>query len=195
MNLIRILPFAKKLMASAVQNGDIVIDATVGNGHDTVFLAQLVGEQGHVFGYDIQKQALEETEKRLKECGLIDRVTLFHSSHDDIFNTIPKKHHNHIAGAMFNLGYLPGGQKNIVTKPESTIEAVKQLLSILRPGGMIVLVVYHGHPEGKRERDELLKFAEQIDQHTAHVLEYRFLNQKNSPPFIVAIENRVGGSD
>lgn len=190
MKLTRVLPFAKQLMKTAAANGDIVIDATVGNGHDTVFLAELVGENGHVFGYDIQEEAIKNTESLLKDHNLHDRVTLFHHSHSDIQETIPIEHHGIISGAMFNLGYLPGGKKDIVTKPTSTIQAIVQLLKVLKKEGIIVLVIYHGHDEGKEERDAVLQFVQRLDQKEAHVLEYRFLNQQNNPPFIIAIEKR-----
>ncbi|WP_243291108.1 class I SAM-dependent methyltransferase [Bacillus sp. FJAT-47783] len=190
MKLTRVLPFAKQLMKTAADTGDIVIDATVGNGHDTAFLAELVGENGHVFGYDIQEEAIKNTEKLLIDKNLSNRVTLFHQSHSAIQETVPKEHHGNVSGAMFNLGYLPGGNKDIVTKPVSTIQAIKQLLNVLKKEGMIVLVIYHGHDEGKEERDAILQFVKHLDQKEAHVLEYRFLNQQNNPPFIIAIEKR-----
>jgi len=190
MKLDRVLPFSKKIMEKAVTEGDIVIDATVGNGHDTVFLAEIVGPTGHVFGYDIQENAVSNTKQKLLNKQLLERVTLFQTSHSNIIQTIPERYHGSIAGAMFNLGYLPGGNKDIVTKPHSTIEAIRQILSILKSEGVIVLVIYHGHEEGKIERDTILEFVKQLDQNKAHVLEYRFINQKNNPPFVVAIEKR-----
>lgn len=190
MKLDRVLPFSKKIIQLAVTEGDVVIDATVGNGHDTVFLAEIVGPNGHVFGYDIQEEAITNTKQKLLEKQLLERVTLFQTSHSNILQTIPKKFHGKIAGAMFNLGYLPGGNKEIVTKPQTTIEAIKETLSVLKSEGVIVLVIYHGHEEGKTERDAVLNYAKELDQNEAHVLEYRFINQKNNPPFIIAIEKR-----
>jgi SAM-dependent methyltransferase len=190
MKLDRILPFARKLLQLAIKEGDYAIDATVGNGHDTVFLAELVGDSGHVFGFDIQQQAIDNTTHRLKKQDVLQRVTLFRKSHDQILQTIPSTVHGKVTGAVFNLGYLPGGDKNIVTKPESTIRSIEQILEIMAPEGIIVLVIYHGHPEGAVERDAVLEYAHRIDQRIAHVLEYRFINQINHPPFIVAIEKR-----
>ncbi len=190
MKIDRILPFARKLLQLAIHEGDYAVDATIGNGHDTAMLASLVGESGHVFGYDIQTEAIENTTSRLKEQGLFDRVSLFQESHNQLIKTIPIEAHGIIAGAIFNLGYLPGGNKEIVTKPDSTIEAVEQLLSLMKPEGVIVLVVYHGHEEGAIERDRLLEFCSTLDQNRAHVLMYRFMNQMNHPPFIIAIEKR-----
>ena len=69
--------------------------------------------------------------------------------------SIPFEYHGKITGAIFNLGYLPGGDKTIVTKPETTISAIEQLFTIMAPEGIIVLVIYHGHPEGAVERDML----------------------------------------
>jgi SAM-dependent methyltransferase len=186
----RILPFARTLMDAAVQEGDIAVDATVGNGHDTLYLAELVGKTGHVFGFDIQAQAIENTKNRLKEYGAIEQVTLFQESHDRLIEKIPVQYHGKITGAIFNLGYLPGGDKQIVTKPDSTIRAVEQLLEIMASEGIIVLVIYHGHPEGAVERDALLEYVQTLDQQKAHVLRYQFINQVNNPPFIVAIEKR-----
>jgi len=190
MKLKRVLPFAKELLKTAAKPGDIVIDATIGNGHDTVYLAEIVGPTGHVFGYDIQAEAITNTTQLLKENGVENQVTLFHKSHSQIGETIPSHYHGQIAGAMFNLGYLPGGNKEIVTKAESTITAIEQLLTILKREGVIVLVIYHGHDEGKKERDAILNYVKTLDQKKAHVLQYQFLNQKNDPPFIIAIEKR-----
>lgn len=190
MKLDGILPFARNLLEKAATQGDVVIDATAGNGHDTLYLANLVGPNGTVYSYDIQEQAIQHTRERLNAHGATDQVTLFHKSHDQIETTIPAEHHGKIKAAIFNLGYLPGADKAVVTKPSSTLEAIKQIFSLLAKGGIIVLVIYHGHPEGKTERDAVLDYARTLDQQTAHVLEYRFINQKNDPPFIVAIEKR-----
>ncbi|WP_102274183.1 class I SAM-dependent methyltransferase [Cytobacillus massiliigabonensis] len=190
MKLDGILPFARKLIEKAVSNGDYVVDATLGNGHDTLFLAHLIGESGMVYGFDIQEEAVINTRKRVLAEQLSDRVTLFHKGHEHIFTSIPESHHGKIKAAIFNLGYLPGGDKTIVTTPATTISAIKQLLEIMAPEGIIVLVVYHGHQEGTVERDALLPFVKQLDQKDAHVLQYQFINQQNNPPFIIAIEKR-----
>ncbi|HLO12595.1 MAG TPA: class I SAM-dependent methyltransferase [Pseudoneobacillus sp.] len=188
MKLERVLQFAKTIMEKSVQPGDIAVDATLGNGHDTLFLANLVGETGKVYGFDVQEQAILNSKQRLELHMLNDRVELIHKGHEHILDTIPSLHHGSVKAAIFNLGYLPGGDKTIVTKPDTTISAIEQLLQILAPEGVIVLVIYHGHPEGAIERSELMHFVENIDQKQARVLLYQFLNQQNYPPFIVAIE-------
>ncbi|MEK4028399.1 class I SAM-dependent methyltransferase [Pseudobacillus sp. FSL P4-0506] len=190
MNVDGILPFARILLEKAITKGSAAIDATVGNGHDTVFLAKLVGEEGHVFGFDIQEQALTNTTVRLEEHQLSERVTLFGCGHEQAAALIPAEWQSQLKGAVFNLGYLPKGDKSIVTKPDTTIAAVEQIFSMLISGGIIVLVIYHGHEEGAVEKEKLLSFVENIDQQKAHVLRYEFINQANHPPFIIAIEKR-----
>lgn len=190
MKVLGILPFARKLLTDAVGKGDFVIDATAGNGHDTLFLAKLVGDTGHVYSFDIQEAAITNTHQRLQESNYLSHVTLFHKGHEEARSLIPEKNHGQIAGCIFNLGYLPGGDKAIVTKTETTLQAIEDIFSMLKKEGIIVLVIYHGHEEGKKEKDDLLDFVKNIDQNKAHVLTYQFLNQKNNPPFIVAIEKR-----
>ncbi|MEH7115270.1 class I SAM-dependent methyltransferase [Neobacillus niacini] len=190
MKLDRILPFAKKLLENAITSGDAAVDATVGNGHDTLFLANLVGENGTVYGFDVQEDAIRTSTEKLNQHGLANRVTVFHAGHEQLARLIPANHHGKVKAAIFNLGYLPGSDKSIVTKPETTISAIDQLLEIMVPEGIIILVIYHGHAEGAIERDALLRYCQEIDQKKAHVLQYRFMNQQNNPPFIVAIEKR-----
>lgn len=188
MKIKRVLPFAHSLLEAAIEEGDVTVDATVGNGHDTLVLANLVGPSGRVYGFDIQEEALEKAHLRLQESNLKGRVELFLKSHDQIEAIIPKEFHKKVKAAIFNLGYLPGGDKTIVTTPDSSISAVKQLLTIMPSGGIIVLVVYHGHPEGQIERDQLIQYVKTIDQKQAQVLQYQFLNQINHAPFVIAIE-------
>ncbi|ADC87260.1 class I SAM-dependent methyltransferase [Staphylococcus lugdunensis] len=184
MKLERILPFAKSLITSHIQSDSIVIDATCGNGFDTLFLAQHV-PKGHVYGFDIQQQAIDNTAKKIKS---FKNVSLIHDSHEYISDHLISAHKNKITAAIFNLGYLPKGDKSIVTQPESTIRAIDAIFEQLTIEGIIVVVIYHGHFQGKLERDALLDYFSNIDQTKAQVLQYQFINQRNDAPFICAIE-------
>ncbi|WP_096436276.1 tRNA (mnm(5)s(2)U34)-methyltransferase [Alteribacter populi] len=192
MNIDGVLPFTRFLLEKAVSDGGVAIDATSGNGHDTLFLAKLVGPAGKVYSIDIQKAAILATKDRLLAAtkqNLAGRVQLIQDSHEQVLSYLEGG--QTVNGAVFNLGYLPGSDKTITTTPQSTITAVKNIFSVLEPEGIIVLVVYHGHDEGKVERDALLEFVRKLPQEEAHVLEYRFTNQRNSPPFVIAVEKRA----
>ncbi|QHS23085.1 methyltransferase domain-containing protein [Virgibacillus sp. MSP4-1] len=183
------LQFSHELLKESVEKGDIVVDATAGNGNDTLFLANLVGETGHVLAFDIQEQAIQNTRHCLQEHH-IEHATLIHDSHSQLDRHLETHMHKNIGGAIFNLGYLPGSDKSVITIPESTISAIHQLLEHLKKGKLIVLVVYYGHQGGDKEKEELLKMVKQLDQKKFSVLEYSFINQKNNPPFLLAIEKR-----
>lgn len=191
MTLDGILPFARILLEKCVKEGSIAVDATAGNGYDTLFLAKRVGKNGRVYAFDIQEQAIINTKKRLQEANEQEQVVLISDGHEKLKNYIAKEHFGKIHGAIFNLGYLPGSDKTVTTRPETTIAAVEELLDILAVGGLIVLVIYHGHEEGKIEKEALLKYLQKLPQEKAHVLKYEFINQKNCPPFIIAIEKRM----
>lgn len=186
MKLTRILPYAKTLLSEHVTEESIVIDATCGKGHDTLFLAQQV-PNGEVYAFDIQHQAIENTFDKIKD---FDNVKLIHDSHANAQVHIPSSYHGQVDAAIFNLGHLPKGDKQIVTHPESTISAIEHIFEILAIEGIIILVIYPGHDEGKVERDQVLNYLTSLDQQTAHVLQYQFINQQNDPPFICAIEKR-----
>ncbi|WP_173915791.1 class I SAM-dependent methyltransferase [Halobacillus sp. Marseille-Q1614] len=188
MKLKRVIPFAHELMKLSLEEGDIAIDGTCGNGHDTALLGKLVGSSGHVYGYDVQKQAIDNTNNKLEKLNLKDRVSLIHDSHHKIEETIPKEHLEKLKAAIFNLGYLPGSDKKVVTSSDETISAVSAILEHLLPGGIVVLVVYHGHPGGAEEKEAVLQYAESLEQKNYQVMQYGFINQKNNPPFIIAIE-------
>jgi predicted methyltransferase len=190
MTLDGILPFARLLIEKTVSHSSYFVDATAGNGHDTLFLARLAGENGHVFAFDVQEQAVQHTADRIGQAGFLSRVSLFHAGHEQAQNRIPEYYHGQLNAAIFNLGYLPKSDKSIVTKPSTTIEAIRQLFHMLKPGGLIVLVIYHGHEGGAEERNAVVQYAAQLDQQQAHVMQYGFINQVNTPPFIIAIEKR-----
>ncbi len=187
MNLEQVINYAKTLIKACTKSGDITIDATVGNGFDTIFLAQVVKEKGIVFGFDIQKQAIENTKKRLDNYK-IKNVNLFQVGHEYLQEYIPNKYHGNIASAIFNLGFLPKGNKAITTKWETTIEAIKQILNIIKINGVIVIIVYPGHKQGKLEKEKLLEYLSTLDQKEEQVLTYKFINQINDAPFLIAIE-------
>ena len=184
MKLERVIQYAQTLLHMAIEEGDIAVDATAGNGHDTVFLAKLVGPNGSVFAFDVQKEAVDSTLLRVLDYSYEDRVRVINRGHETVDQFIDKE----IGAAVFNLGYLPGSDHSIVTKPNTTIEAIEKILKLLKVGGMIVLVVYYGHEGGKNERDELLNYVSSLPQKYIHVLRYEFINQKNDPPFILALE-------
>ncbi|MCG7335572.1 methyltransferase domain-containing protein [Sporosarcina sp. ACRSM] len=183
MKLLRVLPFSKYLLSETIEADETVVDATAGNGNDTLFLAEHVGEKGHVFAFDIQQAALDSTAERLGE--LNERVSLILDSHDNVEQYVTGP----IGGAVFNLGYLPySNDLSIVTKPETTIKAIHMLLGLLKKGGIIAISVYDGHEGGKEERDALLSYVKTLHQADVHVIRYELLNQRNNPPFLIALE-------
>ena len=179
----RILPQAKHLSEEVIEPGDIVIDATCGNGHDTKFLADAVGSEGTVFSFDIQAQAIANAKDL---CRPHNNIEFILDSHANLGRYIPKD--APIRAAMFNLGYLPKGDKEITTVYESTSIALSEIFDRLTVGGRIIIVVYHGHPSGKIERDKLLASLSHWSQKEAQVLKYQFINQKNDAPFLLCVE-------
>lgn len=179
----RVLPFSKRLIEKTVLPGETVIDATAGNGNDTSFLAEHIGVDGHVYAFDIQQQALDTTAERLD--SLNHRVTLVLDSHANVDKYVQGP----VSGAMFNLGYLPHSEDfSIVTKPDTTIEAIHKLLGLLRKDGIITISVYDGHEGGPEERDALLAYVKSLHQAEVHVARYELLNQRKNPPFLLALE-------
>lgn len=185
--LTKALPYAHELMRKTLMNGDIAIDGTCGNGHDTLLLSELVGIQGKVFAFDIQEQAILQTKKLLSEFNKTN-VTVIHNGHEHVEDYIDSN--AKIGGAIFNLGYLPRGDKQIVTKPETTIAAIDKITTQLKSGGVVATVVYHGHEGGEIEKNALLQHLSTYDQKQYSVLQYGFINQKNSPPFLLAIQKK-----
>lgn len=173
-----------EIAARTVKPGDHVIDATCGNGGDTLFLAGLAGEEGKVYSFDIQQEALDRTSDKLKKEGMYDRVELIHDSHERMDDYVKEK----VRCVMFNLGYLPGGDHSIGTKGESTIAAVKRAMELLVVNGIITIVVYYGGDSGFDEKEEVLEFIKTIDCRQFTVSKTEFVNQINCPPILICIE-------
>lgn len=179
-----IIPFSHQLLDEVIHQGENVIDATCGNGNDSIILSEFVGETGRVFAFDIQEQAIKKTRSLLEEKN-IENVELIHDGHQHVSTYLEGQS---IAGAIFNLGYLPKGDHSIITTPKTTLQAITSILDILKTRGRIVLVIYHGHEGGLDEKNEVLAYCEELDQSKYQVLQYQFINQINQPPFVVAIE-------
>ncbi len=156
---IRVTERAQALALEALRAGDIAIDGTAGKGRDTAWLAEAVGPSGHVHAFDIQAEALAATRKHCAEAGLSGRVTLHHRSHAEIASALPPAHQGKVGAAVFNLGYLPGGNHGIITRPDSTAVALRAARDALRPGGRLICVSYTGHPGGEEEAVAVLAFA------------------------------------
>ncbi|WP_156288561.1 class I SAM-dependent methyltransferase [Oceanobacillus salinisoli] len=184
-----ILNYAHYLLEESIHEGETAIDATCGNGNDTLFLSEIVGENGHVLAFDIQEQAIAVTKDALIKNG-ISNVSLIHDSHANISDYLPNEKNQTIGGAIFNLGYLPKSDKKVITRPQSTIISIDIILDSLKRNGLVVLVVYHGHQGGKEEKEAILKHVLKLNQKEYKVLQYGFINQKNDPPFIIAIQKR-----
>lgn len=181
------LAISHEIIQKAVQQGDTVVDATMGNGNDTLLLARLVGEKGKVYSFDIQQCALANTRKKLDDAGVAGYVELIRDGHQNMDLYVPKG----IKAVMFNLGYLPKGDHSIGTKAETTIEALKKSMELLMVGGIIMLVIYYGGDSGFDEKEAVLKYLETIDCRKYTVLVSNFVNQINCPPIAVCIEKNA----
>ena len=175
----RPLEMAHDFLAQVITQEDIVVDATMGNGHDTLFLAKLAKQ---VYAFDIQEQALEKTSQRLQEAGLTN-AELILQGHETVDQFVKE-----VKAAIFNLGYLPSADKSIITQPQTTLDALDKLCHMLVKGGRIAIMIYYGHEGGDIERDAVMDYVSQLPQQEYTATIYRTLNQINNPPFLVMIE-------
>lgn len=178
------VPLAHLIMQRFIRPGDHVVDATCGNGHDTLLLAQLVGVQGRVWAFDIQAQALAATASRLAQAGDFPSVELIHAGHEWMAE--------HCSGPLqaivFNLGYLPGGERSVITRPESTLAALEQSLELLAAGGVLLLTLYPGHAGGAEERAALEQRLAQLPPAAFHVWRMGQINVPATAPYMILIQ-------
>lgn len=132
-----------------IQRGDLVIDATIGNGHDSLFILQLLQNEGQLVGYDIQKSAIDKTRERLSEYS---NFVLKQKSHAEIEERGARL-------ICYNLGYLPGSDKSVTTMTATTLQSLKSAKRALMPGGLLSILCYPGHAEGEKESEAVLDWA------------------------------------
>ena len=174
------------LLPQWVHEGDVVIDATCGNGNDTLTLAHLIGTNGKVYGFDIQELAIASTEKKLIKNEVVERASLICDSH-----ALMKEHvKEEVDFIIFNLGYLPRADKTITTLVDSTLKAIEAGLDLLKLHGIMVVVIYPGHEEGYEEKNAILEYVQNLDQQRIDVMKIDFVNQKNNPPIVIALEKK-----
>ncbi len=161
MNKDNINTVAHRWLNSYLKPEHICIDATCGNGNDTLFLAQ---RSSKVYGFDIQHQAIENTQKR---CEKMTNVKLFQMSHDLMEDVV----HESVDCVIFNFGYLPKADPSIITLPQTSLKALKSAMNLLRVGGVLVLCCYVGHPGGQEETDQIDEWI--LQQKAEVVLAYR----------------------
>jgi SAM-dependent methyltransferase len=181
------LLFARTVLETYLIPGDVAIDATCGRGRDTVVMAELVGDRGKVYAIDIQPEAIVSTKRLLEEEGLLERVHLLTGDHSDIMMWIPAEDRNRVRAVCFNLGYLPAGDKKIITKAESTVSALKQSVDMILPDGVVTIMMYPGHDGGDAEALAVREYVATLDQKQFVVYGYSTLNQKNSPASLIVI--------
>ena len=180
----QITDWCRHFMELQVQPGDCCIDATMGNGHDTELLCRRAGERGRVLAFDIQPQALLNTQKRLSEAGAPDNYRLILDSHSHMEQYVDA---GTVSCITFNLGYLPGGDHALATRADSSLAAIRQGLSLLKKDGLLLLCIYSGKDTGFEERDRLLPFLRTLDSRDYLVILSAYYNRPNHPPIPVLI--------
>ena len=156
---VRLTRVAAEWVSAGLPDGGFAVDATVGNGYDTLFLADRVGKGGRVLGFDVQKMALNNASELIRFAGTLDRVRLILGCHSGLSRALIG--YPRIDAAMFNLGYLPRGDHRIVTRPSTTIPAIAAVVERLAAKGRVSILAYRGHPEGPEEYQAVRGFLEQ----------------------------------
>lgn len=184
MKNLQITAYTQHFIRQQVMPGDICIDATMGNGNDTLLLSQLCGESGKVLAFDIQEQALTATQKRLNAGHVPENYRLLLESHANMAEYATP---DSVSCIVFNFGYLPGGDHSLATRGETSIQALTQALTLLKKGGMISLCIYSGGDSGFEERDQILDWLKNLDPHQYLVIKSEYYNRPNNPPIPVLI--------
>ncbi len=177
------------ILSSQAKPGGIYVDATMGNGNDTLFLCRLAGSEGHVWAFDIQERALISTKSLLAKHGYDQSATLIKDSHENMDHYLKPGSADAIC---FNFGYLPGGDHSIATRPDTSLAAIRKGLNILKPGGMMSLCIYSGGDTGFEEKECILSFLKQLPAVQYTVITNEYYNRGNCPPLPVFVFKQEG---
>ena len=197
--LARVVDWGHELLSEVVHSGDLAVDLTAGTGQDTLALYKMVGSTGQVVAFDIQSQALSTTRDRLVAIGAqirfqqqdvqpvqresgVDLLKMSHAEMGSVVSAAPK-------GIIANLGYFPGGNKELITRPESTLPALEISCALLAVGGRLALVVYPGHPGGAEEGAAVTNFFAELDDSRFQVLQMKVCNRPQAP-FLFVVEKQ-----
>lgn len=209
MGFLSVLSAAQRWVAERAAPGSVAIDATAGSGVDTLFLARTIGAGGHVYAFDVQEAAIARTRARLEAAGRAGEapasggrrggsaggglapVTLLLAGHERMAELVAPEHRGAVRAVMFNLGYLPGegGDRRVITRPETTLAAMEAALGLMAPGGVLTAVVYPGHEGGDAEAEAVERWMAALPPTVAQAVQYRY-PQKPASPYLLALEKR-----
>lgn len=178
------VPLSHHFLRGRIRPGNLAVDATCGNGLDTLLLAELVGESGKVWAFDVQPTAIAATRELLEREGRLSNVELVETGHERLAEFVPQG----LAAAVFNLGYLPGGDTTLITDPANTVAALDQAAQLLAPGGIITVALYTGHEGGSEEAAAVERWAGALHPGRFNVWRNRQLNRPDTAPYLVLVE-------
>lgn len=175
----KITDLVHNLLKPYLSQVKVAVDATLGNGYDTLFLAENCPQQSKIFAFDLQNQAIKESGKLLNE-KKINNVELIQKCHSCIQECLANHEISEIDLAIFNFGYLPGGDKAITTMPETSIAAIQQCLNALTSQGILSLTLYPGHETGAMESEQIKNFFK--EQNKYKIFQTKIISQTKTPP-------------
>ena len=179
--MINLLEIEKNFLIPHIKKGGVAVDFTMGNGHDTLWLSEAMGEDGKVYAFDIQPQALESSRRLLEAENAPKNYTLILDSHSNVMDYVSEK----ICVGMFNLGFLPGGDKSITTKRETTMVAIRAAIDLLDDDGALLIAVYPGHAEGTIEGELIEEELSKLNRKELCASKFKIVNSPTSPFFFV----------
>ncbi len=179
--MLDLLTTEKEFIARHIVEGGTAVDFTMGNGHDTLWLSRMVGPNGKVYAFDIQDGALESTAKLLEAENAPKNYTLIKASHHLVRDYVKEP----FCVGMFNLGWLPGGDKSVTTMHQTTIPAITEAIDLLDSGGGILIAVYPGHPEGEIEGKLITELLSGYSRFRFTISCLKIVNSPSSPFFFL----------
>ncbi len=188
--MLDLLALQKELLLRHIRPGGTCADLTMGNGHDTLFLSRAVGEGGRVYAFDVQPAALESTAALLKREGAPENVRLICDSHHRAAEYIREP----LCVGMFNLGWLPGSDRTVTTRRETTLPALQTAIGLLAPDGAVLMAVYPGHEEGRLEGEAVCDFLATLDRRQFCCSKLQLVNSPTSPYFFLVEKAKEGFS-
>lgn len=184
-NVVNVLKITRETIENYIEEEMTVVDFTMGNGNDTLLIAKALNGTGKIYGFDLQKIAVDKTKEKLNKAGMdFSNIEFINDGHENVNLYIDEK----IDFGIYNLGYLPSGDKSIITLGETTLISIKKTLELLKENGILVIVSYIGHHGGMEENNLIVDYLGKLNQKEFNVLKYEFVNQLNNPPKVYIVE-------